>query len=83
MKAKYIGKWINHEGRTVLKYEYRGKFYEITDYGWVGCEPLSWQHKNAQAHIDEMIDIGERQRKSDFVEEPAEVGLNEFFESIS
>ena len=33
MKAKYIGKWINHEGRTVLKYEYRGKFYEITDYG--------------------------------------------------
>ena len=30
-----------------------------------------------------MIDIGERQRKSDFVEEPAEVGLNEFFESIS
>lgn len=35
MKAKYIGNWINHEGRTVLKYEYRGKFYEITDYGWV------------------------------------------------
>lgn len=57
LKAKYTGLlWTNRDGSRVLGYEYRGHAYDVTDYGWRGGEPLSWQHKNRQIAIDVEIE---------------------------
>ncbi len=80
MKAKYIERWYDHINKhTILVYEYRGHKYEVIDYGWKGGEPLTWQHKMEQAHINEII---EREASSDFVPESAEVGFELFWESV-
>lgn len=77
MKAKFIEKYYLL-GNPVLVYEYRGMRYEITDYGWKGGESLSWQHKNEQAHIDQLIINAEKSKS--FNIEPAQIGLDLFFE---
>lgn len=79
MKAKFVEKYYLL-GNAVLVYEYKGYKYDVTDYGWKGGEPLSWQHKNEQAHIDELI--ARENRKTNYVEEPAQIGLDMFFESV-
>lgn len=83
MKAKYIGvAWterVKGYQRKVLEYEYRGHKYEVVDYGWQG-EPLSWQHKNEQAKIDEMIE--RENHKTTFVSENSSVGLELFFKLV-
>jgi hypothetical protein len=83
MKAKYIGvAWterVKGYQRKVLEYEYRGHKYEVVDYGWQG-EPLSWQHKNEQAKIDEIIE--KENHKSEFISKNSSVGLELFFKAI-
>ena len=79
MKAKFIGKTYGVDGNPVLEYEYRGRKYEVIDYGWKGGEPLGWQHKNEQAKIDQQIEMEEKKKSSSYVGEPAQVGLDLFF----
>lgn len=80
--AKLIKKEYTVEGFAMLTYSYRGKQYKVIDYGWHGGEPLSWQHKNEQAKIDKEIVMENKRMNSDFVEEPAEVGLEMFWKSF-
>lgn len=77
--AKLIKKEYTLEGFPMLTYLYRGKQYKVIDYGWHGGEPLSWQHKNEQAKIDQEITMENKRMNSNFVEEPAEVGLEMFW----
>lgn len=80
--AKFIKKEYTLEGFPMLTYLYRGKQYKVIDYGWYGGEPLSWQHKNEQAKIDQEIEMENKRMNSDFVEEPAETGLEMFWKSF-
>lgn len=80
-KAKFVGKIYSPEGFPVLTYLYRGRKYDVIDYGWRGGEPLSWQHKNEQAHIDDMID--KESKSSGAAGEPAEIGFEIFWESVN
>ena len=80
MEATFVERWYDSiNNHPVLVYEYRSHKYDVVDYGWKGGEPLSWQHKLAQAHIDEMIEI-EKNKSSDFVPEKAEAGFELFWE---
>lgn len=59
MKAQYIGKHYGSgfdRGMVYLEYEYRGHRYEVYENRAKGNEPLSWQHRNAQANIDKLIE---------------------------
>ena len=59
-KAKFIGKYYGRgydKDYIFMEYEYKGEKYEVYINTAKGNEPLSWQHKNAQARIDKMIDI--------------------------
>ena len=80
--AKFVKKEYTLEGFPILTYLYRGKQYKVIDYGWHGGEPLSWQHKNEQAKIDKEIELESKRMNSDFVEEPAEAGLEMFWKSF-
>ena len=80
--AKFIKKEYTLEGFPMLTYSYLGKQYQAIDYGWHDGEPLSWQHKNEQAKIDQEIEMENKRMNSDFVEEPAEVGLEMFWNSF-
>lgn len=80
--AKFIKKEYTLEGFPMLTYLYRGKQYKVIDYGWHGGEPLSWQHKNEQAKIDQEIELENKRMNSDFVEESAEAGLEMFWNSF-
>lgn len=58
MKAQYIGKHYGtgyDRDMVYLEYEYRGHRYEVYENRAKGNEPLSWQHRNAQARIDSII----------------------------
>ena len=80
--AKFIKKEYTVEGFEMLTYLYRGKQHSVIDYGWHGGEPLSWQYKNEQAKIDKEIELENKRMNSDFVEEPAEAGLEMFWKSF-
>lgn len=82
MKAKLIERSYDHINKhPVLVYEYRNRRYEVIDYGWKGGEPLAWQHRNEQAHIDEMIERESKPKKRDA--ESAQVGLDLFWEYVN
>lgn len=80
--AKLIKKEYTVEGFTTLTYSYRGKQYQVIDYGWYGGEPLSRQHKNEQAKIDKEIELENKRMNSDFVEKLAEACLEMFWKSF-
>lgn len=79
--AKFVKKEYTTEGFPLLTYLYRGKQYQVIYYGLYG-EPLNWQHNNEQAKIDQEIEMENKRMNSDFVEEPAEVGLEMFWKSF-
>ena len=59
-KAKFIGKYYGRgydKDYIFIEYEYKGEKYEVYINTAKGNEPLSWQHKNAQARIDKMIEL--------------------------
>ena len=66
MKAKFLRKIparVNRLGYrfpTMLTYEYRGRVYDVYDYGWEGGETLAEQHSKAQNRIDREIEIEEK-----------------------
>ena len=75
MKAIYKGKVRDKNGYAVhLFYEYRGHEYMITDEHNGYSESMATKHRIAQKRIDDMIDGKYR------ATEPAEEGLNYFFE---
>ena len=78
--VKFIKKEYTLEGFPMLAYLYRGRQYSVIDYGWHGGEPLKWQHKNEQAKIDKEIEL--ENKRIDFAEESAEVGLEMFWNSF-
>lgn len=78
-KSKYTEKYPVRGTHPVnLFYEYRGYEYMVTDMH-NGVDDLASQHKTEQARIDAMIDS---QLKPSIHVEPAEIGLNLFFESL-
>ncbi len=79
---KFVKREYTPEGFPMLTYSYRGRQYHVIDYGWQGGELLSWQHKNEQAKIDQEIEMENKRMNSDFVEEPAEAGLEMFWKSF-
>lgn len=84
-KAKFIGKSYGtgfNRDFVYLEYEYRGRTYEVYENRAKGNEPLSWQHKNAQAEIDKAIELAEKQKESNFVGETAQESLDRFFEFL-
>ena len=59
-KAKFIGKYYGtgfDRNMVYLEYEYRGHRYTVYENRAKGNEPLSWQHRNAQADIDRDIEL--------------------------
>lgn len=59
-KATFIQKWYGcgyDRHMVYLEYEYRGRRYTVYENRAKGNEPLSWQHRNAQAQIDSAIEI--------------------------
>lgn len=83
MKAKFLRKYYDIENNPVLIYIYRGIEYEVVDRGWKGGEPLSWQHKNEQAHIDAFLDEKPKQDDKYRKSEPAQVGFDMFWEYVN
>ena len=79
-KAKFTGKVRDKNGYAVhLFYEYRGHEYMVTDEHNGYSEPMWVKHKNEQERIDREIDS---QFKPSASCEPAEVGLNLFFDYV-
>lgn len=60
-KATYIGKSYDRD-YIYLEYEYRGRTYEVYENRAKGNEPLRWQHANAQARIDNEIELEEKSK---------------------
>lgn len=59
-KAKFLKKYYGRgydKDYIFMEYEYKGEKYEVYINTAKGNEPLSWQHKNAQARIDKMIEL--------------------------
>ena len=83
--AKFISKTYEtgyDKNFIFLEYEYRGRRYEIYENRSKGNEPLSWQHKNAQARIDHEIELEEKQKESSFIGESVQESLDKFFEYL-
>lgn len=83
-KAEYIGKvtdkYPTHGGHAVnLFYRYRGHEYMVTDMHNGYSETLAEQHKREQKKIDRII---EEQFNPSIHTEPAEIGLNMFFDYV-
>ena len=78
-KAKFIAKYYGRgyeKDMVFLEYEYRGHTYTVYENRAMGNEPLSWQHANEQARIDELIRQKEMPNNST---EHCQVGLDLFF----
>lgn len=85
MRAKFINKYYGtgFDGDYVyLEYEYRGRKYEVYENRAKGNEPLSWQHKNAQARIDAEIEGEEKRSQNKEQIETVEESLNYFFKML-
>lgn len=85
MKAKFIGKYYGKgfdRDYVYLEYEYRGRKYEVYENRAKGNEPLSWQHKNAQARIDNEIKIEEKRSQNKEQIETVEESLDYFFRML-
>ena len=82
MKAKFISKYAHKEFNEFiveLEYEYRGHRYTISENRSKGNEPLSWQHKNAQAEIDRLIELENRPKDDDEHESIDEIMAKWFY----
>ena len=65
-KAKFLNRYEYrnfNDDIVELEYEYRGHKYTVEENRSKGNEPLSWQHRNAQARIDSMIEMEEREKE--------------------
>jgi hypothetical protein len=65
-KAKFLSRYEYrnfNDDIVELEYEYRGHKYTVEENRSKGNEPLSWQHRNAQARIDSMIEMEEREKE--------------------
>lgn len=82
-KAKFIGKYYGtgyERDFVYLEYEYRGHKYEVYENRAKGNEPLSWQHKNAQANIDRLIELKEKEKNEKPIDWDKE--MDEIFEML-
>lgn len=83
MVPKFISKEYDSINKNfILTYEYRNYRYEVIDFGWNGGMPLSWQHKNEQAHIDHMLD-DQPKHDPNFKPEDAQIGFDMFWEYVN
>lgn len=65
-KAKYLGRHRDrYTGNADLFYEYRGREYTVTDYGWNAYKPLWQQHRAEQEKIDQAIEEESRDAERD------------------
>lgn len=65
-KAKFLNRYEYknfNDDIVELEYEYRGHKYTVEENRNKGNEPLSWQHRNAQARIDSIIKMEEHEKK--------------------
>ncbi len=68
-KAEFVSKYYvkqngRYTGEIEYTYRYRGYEYQVNVNNGKGNEPLSWQHKNAQARIDKIIEIKEKENNT-------------------
>lgn len=64
-KATFIRKYYGHgydAHMVYLVYSYRGHEYTVYENLAQGNEPLSWQHRNEQSQIDQLIEQKEQER---------------------
>ena len=83
-KAKYIGRYSDKYDRdsVTLEYKYRNETYAVYVNNTKGNEPLSWQHKNAQARIDHEIELKEKYKQADKQEHMSFDESLEYFFSV-
>lgn len=83
MRAKYLGRYEDrryNEHFVYLEYEYRGHKYTVYENLNKGNEPLSWQHANAKAEIDKLIEMEEREKQNPHTTGPTvDEALAKFF----
>lgn len=85
MKATFKGKVRDKNGYAVhLFYEYRGHEYIITDEHNGYSETMAEKHRQAQEHIDKLIELfqNEPKEKIDY-KETAQYGFDLFWESVN
>lgn len=66
-KATFVGKYYGHgydAHMVYLVYSYRGYEYTIYESLAQGNEPLSWQHRNEQSQIDQLIEQKEQEKNA-------------------
>lgn len=84
-KAKFIRKYYGRgydRDFVYLAYEYRGREYTVYENRAKGNEPLSWQHRNEQAHIDSLIEEQSRPKKPYRYEDSAEYAFSLFLDYV-
>lgn len=83
-KAKYIGRCVDKYDRDSvdLEYEYKGETYYVHIHNTKGNEPLAWQHRNAQARIDNELELEEKIKENHKPVEAVEDGLEYFLNMI-
>jgi hypothetical protein len=95
-KAKFIHKYYGtgyDRGKNIIEYEYRGHTYWVDENLNQGNEPFAWQHRNAQARIDTLIEREEQDKKrrekevklspEERYKLTADYALDEFFKFIN
>ena len=83
MKATFKRKWTEKVFNvfwTYLEYEYRGYTYIVEINNNKGNEPLSWQHRNAQARIDRIIEMENNEKKEVKNQETADSIIGKFLD---
>lgn len=80
-KYKYYGRGYERDF-VYLVYEYRGREYTVYENLAKGNEPLSWQHRSAQAEIDRQIELENKPQKPFRYEDTAQYGIDLFMDFI-
>ena len=82
MEAQFIRKYYGtgfDKNYIYYDYEYRGHEYTVYVCSTKGNEPLSWQHKNEQARIDNLIELEQKQKENDTNIMPADKAIDKLF----
>lgn len=85
-KATFVRKYYGcgYDAHMVyIDYEYRGHEYTVCENRAKGNAPLSWQHRDEQSRIDQLIEWEERDKNAEQepcrYEDPAQYALDQLY----